>query len=907
MAVDNRFSLGAMRRLGQREGLYSLIVPVIVYGSIAFAIWYSMWPYFYYVKNESFLVLGIFAAWRYGWMGLNYIRAMLYTWVKYPWLQQQIEEVPEDARYPSHIFFIIPSYKEEAWVTLEAFQSIFSNLSELDTTATLIVSTGSDRDDQAVYAAYMSHPVRHKVELVLQRQYQGKRIAMGHALRALARRYDGDENSVTIFMDGDSYLPPSTLKNSLPFFVRFRDLGAATTNEAAFINTRSIWYKEWFNLKFGQRHILFKSHALSNKVLTLTGRFSLFRTSIIASEPFIRQIENDTITHWMHGRFRFLMGDDKSSWYYLLKEGWNMLYLHDVAVYSLESRDDSFLKISLSLPYRWYGNTLRNNARALRVGWRKTGLFIWVAILDQRINMWTALVGITGAVLLSLFKSFVYLPFYIAWVLVVRIVQMSFIAWRGHPVSLFTLPLMLYNQWVGAIIKIKASFHLADQSWSKGGAAQENAPNRHAIPHPLAKLMPGFTMVMAYLMFFGAMFFSQGILEFPQWPHAQAAGRRLVIDAVNFGIVPDDGKDDAVPLNRLLVKYRDLGPVEIRLPPGKIELSRPLQIVGNRMALTGDKNSATRLVADFKGNGTAMIQVKGRLDERRWLLAHDMEAEDKVLQLASSSDPGRTFQAGDWLLLSVPNDPSFLDQVGSVQWRREYPKLRQTMLRIREVREDTLVVESAPGFYAPASLARIQRVLPVRGLVLSDLQLEYRVPGASAASATGVYENLHPDHAVDGIQLEWVTDCTLKRMTISMAGRHPLNLDGVGGCVFESLKLEGSWNKGKGGNGYLRIARSHGNRFSDITLENLRHLALQWSSSFNRLEKIRGSVDVNFHGGFTHHNRVEDVQLVLPPDHPWPAIYRTPENANWAPPDGPGNLVTGCRWKRPGEEWQSCN
>ncbi|BAN69253.1 glycosyltransferase [endosymbiont of unidentified scaly snail isolate Monju] len=542
------------RRIGNTEGFYSLIVPAIVYLSLAVAILYAMWPYFYHIKNETFIVLGIFASWRYGWAITHYIRAVIYEFFRYPRLRRLTHDLPPDQRYPSHIFFIIPSYREEAWVTLEAIHSLFSNLAEIEITATFIVATGSDEDDKAVYAAYKAHPYHHNVELVLQRQKQGKRIAMGHALRALARRYDGDYNSVTIFMDGDSYLPPRSLAIALPFFTRFRDLGAATTNEAAFINTRSLLYKEWFNLKFGQRHLLFKSHALSNKVLTLTGRFSMFRTAIIAQEDFIQQIENDYLDHWMHGRFRFLMGDGKSTWFYLLKHGWNMLYLHDVIAYSLESRDDSFLKISMSLPYRWYGNTLRNNLRALKLGWRRTGLFIWWCIFDQRINMWTGLAGITGATILSLSKSFIYLPFYIAWVLIVKTLQTSVIALRGHPVSLLTIPLMLYNQWIGSLIKIKASFHLADQSWSKGGQKQSSQQDHIAVPHPLPPLMPDLTMLVSVLLFFYVMLLAEGALELPRWPHARAfaAGNHVEIDLTLYGVVADDGKDDSAAIRRVL-------------------------------------------------------------------------------------------------------------------------------------------------------------------------------------------------------------------------------------------------------------------------------------------------------------------------------------------------------------------
>ena len=901
-----RPALPVMRRFGRQEGLVSLVIPLLTYASVAGGIWYAMWPYFYYVKSEHFIVLGLFAVWRYGWMLTNYFRATLYTFYKYPRLKKRVSELPVDARLPSQVFFIIPSYREEPWVIQESFQSIFSNLSELDVQATIVVATGSDRDDEVIRAVYEAYPGRKKVELVLQRQEQGKRIAMGHALRALARRYDDTPDSVTIFMDGDSYLPPGTLARSLPFFVRFRSLGAATTDEVAFINTRSSLYREWFNLKFGQRHIQFKSHSLSNKVLTLTGRFSLFRTSILVEEEFIRQVENDVISHWLHGTFRFLMGDDKSTWFYLLKNRWDMLYLPDVVAYSLESRGDRFWQISLSLPYRWYGNTLRNNARALALGWRTTGLFPWLAILDQRISMWTSLVGITGAVLLSLFKSFVYLPFYIAWAVCVRLVQMTVIAWRGHPVSLLTLPLMLYNQWVGAVIKIRASFNLADQSWSKGASRQDGMPDRRPIPGRLPRLLPRVGMLVSYLAFFFFLMLSEGIWKWPSFPQAWADPTVRVVEAVEYGVIPDDGKDDARPLNRLIGLLKGGAGAVIRLPPGRLDLAQPVVIDGDGIALRGSKEGGTLLEARFPGD-TAMLMVTGRKSEGRYHLLEDAADDSTVIRVAAVSGEA-PLRPGEWLLLEVPNDRRFLSGLGASRWDRPYPRLRQVMLRIGGVEGDRVRLSHPPGFVLPAASTRITRLLPRRGVRLEGLRLRYVVPGGTEEGVRGRYENTRPDHVVDGIRLRWVTDCALEGIRVEMAGRHPLNLDGVAGCRFRNISLQGAWNKGPGGMGYLRVARSYFNRFDDIEVRDLRHLAIQWSSAHNRFHGVSGNVDINFHGGYSHDNRIDSVRLVMPAYHPWPPVYRTPADAHWAPPDGPGNEVHDCRYRHPEEKsWRRCD
>jgi len=57
-----------------------------------------------------------------------------------------------------------------------------------------------------------------------------------------------------------------------------------------------------------------QSHALSGRVLTLTGRMSVFRGEHLTKIDFIRLVEADCLDHWLWGRFRFLSGDDKSTW-----------------------------------------------------------------------------------------------------------------------------------------------------------------------------------------------------------------------------------------------------------------------------------------------------------------------------------------------------------------------------------------------------------------------------------------------------------------------------------------------------------------------------------------------------------------------------------------------------------------
>lgn len=613
----------AKYRYGKKTAISSLISPLILYFSASIFVFFVLKPYLSDINRNLILAFIIFASWRYSWQLNNYVRSFIYGLYVYPKIKKKSLEICDDEKIPKTIYFIIPSYQEEDWVTEKTFQSIIDNLSNLPCSAILFVSTASDHEDALITKIIQSSSIKEKTTLVLQRQSHGKRFAMGHALRCLSRHYDGCEKSITIFMDGDSCLEAGALEKSLPFFSADPSLGALTTNEVAYMNHKNQWFKEWFNLKFGQRHVLFQSHALSNKVLTLTGRFSLFRTSIVENESFINIIENDMLTNWIHGRFRFLMGDDKSSWYYVLKNKWKMIYLPDVTCYSLESREASFRELSISLPYRWFGNTLRNNGRALKLGPKITGSFIWCALLDQRFSMWTSLVGIVSSLLLSISVSWVYLPIYISTSIMVRSIYLMVIALQGHPVSIRMIPLMLYNQWLGSIIKILALFNLSDQNWSKGSSSQTSV-SYHPYQHTrLYKILPKYMMCMSLIGFTLLLAIGHGIIKTPSLQPIKNNSPKY-IKLENYGVYPNDNIDDAKIVNKILSQYKDKkNGLILQFPPGITDLYTPIYINTNNITLLGDAQKRSILFSHIDTiNPSSIIIEPNKVDISKASIMH---------------------------------------------------------------------------------------------------------------------------------------------------------------------------------------------------------------------------------------------------------------------------------------------
>ncbi|MFT7221767.1 MAG: glycosyltransferase Alg8, partial [Candidatus Azotimanducaceae bacterium] len=134
-----------------------------------------------------------------------------------------------------------------------------------------------DSYDEEIMMQYLRQHARDlPLELVMLRQnLSGKRMAIGLVLRAMSRRGISNDNLV-IFMDGDAVLAPGILSRCCPLFEIDPELQAMTTDEEV-ICFGPAWMQSWLTMRFAQRRIAMQSHSLSNKILTLTGRMSIFR------------------------------------------------------------------------------------------------------------------------------------------------------------------------------------------------------------------------------------------------------------------------------------------------------------------------------------------------------------------------------------------------------------------------------------------------------------------------------------------------------------------------------------------------------------------------------------------------------------------------------------------------------
>ncbi|MEO0729126.1 MAG: glycosyltransferase, partial [Pseudomonadota bacterium] len=281
------------------------------------------------------------------------------------------------------------------------------------------------------------------------------------------------------------------------------------------------WLQSWLSMRFAQRHMAMQSHALSGRVLTLTGRFSVFRATHLVSKDFIRLQEADFLDHWLWGKFRFLSGDDKSSWYALLKHDVKMLYVPDSRGYTIEHIDGSGWQRMVENLRRWSGNMLRNGQRAIQLGPRRMPFFIWWCCVDQRLAIWTMLFSPMLAVAMTLKVGVMFLLAYVAYIAVTRGLLALVLFQYARRVDLNFIWTLYANQLLNAAVKVYMLSRLAKQKWSNRGNQKQGFAEDGFIELYRTWMARYMTVFAVASLFLCVMLYSKA-LTIPNWATVKA-------------------------------------------------------------------------------------------------------------------------------------------------------------------------------------------------------------------------------------------------------------------------------------------------------------------------------------------------------------------------------------------------
>jgi mannuronan synthase len=419
-------------------------------------------------NNEIIYVIGILGIWRYLWWANHFLRAKIFEKITYVKMRDRAAALWESGWRPRHIHVQMTTFREHREISEAVIRAIVAEVREAGVPATIWLGS-SELSDELKIANHLKL-IGNDCDITLRiiRQNQpGKRVAIALILRAMSRAGVGKDDMV-IFMDGDFVFHPGMVRKCAPLFALDPDLHALTTDEHVLVQG-PWWMQSWLNMRFAQRRMAMQSHALSNRVLTLTGRCSFFRAHHIVQDEFIRLQEADFLNHWLWGTFRFLSGDDKSTWYTLLRHGVKMTYVPDASGTTIEVVDGSGYRRMVENLRRWSGNMLRNGWRAIMLGPRRMPLFIWWCCVDQRIAMWTMLFSPMVAIAGMMKFGSGYFFAYVVYIAVSRMMLSLVLFTYARRVDLNFIWTLYANQILNAMVKVYMQWRLAKQKWANRG------------------------------------------------------------------------------------------------------------------------------------------------------------------------------------------------------------------------------------------------------------------------------------------------------------------------------------------------------------------------------------------------------------------------------------------------------
>jgi len=458
------------------------------------------------------ITLGTLGIWRYSWWFVHVLRSEFYQCRRFPQIRANADQVWRDGWRPRHMHFMMTTFRERRETTELVIQSICREIEEAGVPCTLWLGSGDAYDEDIIMTYLRQHAKHLPLEFIIIRQnLSGKRMAIGLVLRAMSRK-GIHRDDLVVFMDGDAVLAPGILRKCCPLFENDPELQAVTTNEEV-ICYGPKWIQSWLTMRFSQRRIAMQSHSMSNKVLTLTGRMSVFRANHLTRYKFIRMLEADHLYHWLWGTFRFLSGDDKSTWYYMLTQDAKMLYVPDALVYTIEEIEGSGVERMTQNFRRWSGNMLRNGTRALKLGPNKIGGFIWWCVMDQRIAMWTMLVSPIVAIGATLLHDPYYIVWYFIWIAISRMALSLFLFRYSNSVHIEWPFILYFNQLLNAAVKVYCLARLSKQRWTNRG--NQSSGSTDSLTDRLKNIMASYiTAVWVTGLILTVLFYTK-LLQFP--------------------------------------------------------------------------------------------------------------------------------------------------------------------------------------------------------------------------------------------------------------------------------------------------------------------------------------------------------------------------------------------------------
>ncbi|MGR5001993.1 right-handed parallel beta-helix repeat-containing protein [Vibrio celticus] len=448
-----------------------------------------------------------------------------------------------------------------------------------------------------------------------------------------------------------------------------------------------------------------------------------------------------------------------------------------------------------------------------------------------------------------------------------------------------------------------------------------------------------------------------------------------IINAEEHGVVADDGLDDSMALQAIIdteisISNSPDNLTLIQLPAGEINIGNEIHIDRSGVVISGmgsDPESGTKIVVtswspygvsddnapDFDkkywpGFGVFRVETRKKHENEQsyegsinYHWKHSIEFSEVArtgdTTVSLEKRKGAEFSVGDLIYIGAANDKAFLDKGQVPQSRRSASHMSTGHMRTQifkvikvDPSTDKVTLDRPLEFDIPLSneSGYNSRAMPVTAVESFGLQNFYMTLDPEGTNCEGYnqwkysdsnpkgvryrYENVCSQDAIHGVIMKWAYNGWVDNLNIEMIGSHPIVTEFAKDVTISNNQINGSWNKGAGGNGYLRGSKLYDSLIKDNVIEGIRHLALQWSATGNIVEGNILNADLNLHGGWERNNLIRNNTVEVPFEHrswangapeigsTWQPIWvgSGDHASKWSGPTGPNNVFVNNSFKK---------
>lgn len=334
------------------------------------------------------------------------------------------------------VSIIIPCFNEEEWIRKTILSCVNQDYPIEKLEVIVVDDCSSDRSPAAIthtledlYNVADRYNTRERIKSILLKKNGGKRVALVEGVKVA-------KHNLVVFVDSDSFLEPTAIKNLVQPFQDPKMGGVTGRTDVA--NRYSNYLTKMQTVRYYIAFRIMKAaEAYFDCVTCLSGPLSCYRKQLVMNHA----------DEWLNQKFLgqpATFGDDRSMTNYIMKT--HRTSYQDEAVCStiVPSKTKVFLKQQM----RWKRSWLRESLRASGIVWRKEpfmALFFYMGVL---VPILAPIIVLYNLIYVPLVNSIFPTTFLMGFLLMSLLMSFSYLIFQKSSIWLYGLFFCLFYEFI---------------------------------------------------------------------------------------------------------------------------------------------------------------------------------------------------------------------------------------------------------------------------------------------------------------------------------------------------------------------------------------------------------------------------------------------------------------------------